>query len=304
LGWGATLGGQPIRKGEEVLSLSWPSWFRQKSEPKEKTFHLTLQSIPAISALYPRNILARERGITKNSLKIQTGMTDSNGMAQIQPSVIASGMKGKAGSVVMVQMSDGRTIIRPRTIPRNPRTPKQQASRALMKRATEAYRNLAPEQLQAWQVYTDKLQAWQQGQGVNKTLRVCDIFISLSVKYLQIHPGESVPVYPPDDLFSGDAVQVTAQGEAGRVRFKTDIPNQPGVLTELLLAPTSSPIAQPNLHAFRHMTFIAFQSGSLETTVPAGEGWHAAAIRFVRSNTGQTTPLLRVGMVRVMPNGS
>lgn len=229
-------------------------------------------------------------------------MTDSNGMAQIQLSVIGSGIKGKAGSVVMVQMPDGRTIIRPRTIPRNPRTPKQQLNRALMKRATEAYRALSPEHLQEWQVYTAKVQAWQQAQGVSKICRVCDVFISLGVKYLQIHPNGVIPSSPPTELFAGDAVQVTAQGEAGRVRFKANMPNQPGVLTELLLALTSSSISQPNPHAFRHMGFIAFQSGGLETTVQAAEGWQAAAVRFVQSDTGQTAPLLRIGTVRVLPN--
>jgi hypothetical protein len=230
-------------------------------------------------------------------------MTDSNGMAQLQPGIIASGMKGKAGSVVMVQMPDGRIIIRPRTIPRDPRTPKQQANRALLRRASEAYRNLSPEQLQAWQAYTDKVQAWQQGQGVSKTCRVCDLFISLGVKYLQIHPNGSIPSEPPMEIFAGDAVQVTAQGEPGQVRFTANIPNQPGVLTELLLAPVSSSIAQPNPHAFRHMAFIAFQPGSLEAMVPAPEGWHAAAIRFVQSNTGQVSALIRLGTVRTIAAG-
>lgn len=223
-------------------------------------------------------------------------------MAQIQLSVIGSGIKGKAGSVVMVQMPDGRTIIRPRTVPRNPRTPRQQLSRALMKRATAAYRALSPEQLQEWQVYADKVQAWQQAQGVSKICRVCDLFISLSIKYLQIYPNGVLPESPPAELFAGDAVQVTVQGEVGRVRFKANLPNQPGVLTELLLAPASSAIAKPNPHAFRHMGFIAFQSGALETTVQAAEGWHAAAVRFVQSDTGQAAPLLRVGMVRVLPD--
>lgn len=229
-------------------------------------------------------------------------MTDNNSMAQIQLSVIGNGIKGKAGSVVMVQMPDGRTIIRPRTVPHNPRTPKQQRNRALMKRATEAYRSLSPEQLQEWQVYTDKVRAWQQAQGVSKVCRVCDLFISLGVKYLQIHSNGVIPTSPPAELFAGDAVQVTAQGEAGRVRFKANMPNQLGVLTELLLAPASSSIAQPNPHAFRHMGFIAFQSGELETTVQSAEGWHAAAVRFVQSDTGQTSPLLRVGMVRILPD--
>ncbi len=221
-------------------------------------------------------------------------------MRRTQPSVLFQTLSGKAGSVVFVNPPDSATYIRPRTLPHDPRTPEQLAQRARMTRAREAYRQLSPEQFQAWHDYLHKVRRAQTPASPPTRLRVCDLFLALALKYLQMHPDAEPPRNPPADLFVGDAVSVRVEAVAGGIRFVADRPNQAGVWTELLVAQVRSWGACPNAHAFRHRGFVQFGEGGLEVVVSVSAGLYACGVRFVREATGQFTPLVRVGMVQVM----
>jgi hypothetical protein len=85
------------------------------------------------------------------------------------------------------------------------------------------------------------------------------------------------------------------------VTFTADRPNAPGVVTELLLQPLASAARRAYRDKYRTQAFVAFAPGALSATVAAAPGWHACGVRFVDSATGQATPVVELGAVRVAP---
>lgn len=213
-------------------------------------------------------------------------------MATIKGGILGEG-SGRLAGAVMVRTAAGKVYLREHVIPRNPNTEKQRAWRALRAQAMRAYRTLSPEQVQNWARY-----------GRERAIdghpwRAVDAFMALSSKFLQVDADRVIPLDPPEALFVGDAVVVVAEAGAGSVEFRALAANHAGVVTELLLAPMRTAGTNPNDRAFRHQRFVAFTGPGTESVPVDRPGWWAAAVRFVRVDTGQMSGLLRVGIVRV-----
>ena len=73
-------------------------------------------------------------------------------MALVTMNGLGIQLRGKAGSAVFAATKNG-IVLRPHTVPRNPRTPAQTAARARMARAASAWATLAPEEHAAWVAY-------------------------------------------------------------------------------------------------------------------------------------------------------
>jgi hypothetical protein len=216
--------------------------------------------------------------------------------------VIADGfgirLHGKAGNVVFAQTRFG-LVVRPRTIPRNPRTPAQMASRDRLTRASAAYRALSPAQLAAWAAYARTLTRTSPVGGPPYVPAAQNVFVGLAAKFLQVNPGESIPLDPPAAPFFGDGITVTASAVSGGVEFAASGPNAAGLVTELLLQPLTRAARAPKERGYRPQAFVAFAPGSLTYTVPAAPGAYAPAIRFVRAATGQDGALVPLPAVQV-----
>lgn len=216
-------------------------------------------------------------------------------MARVQPSVINGGISGKAGTVVFVRQANGSVTVRPRTTPRNPRTPNQEAWRGFVARAGRAFRDLDEAEYLAWAAYARE----QVAMGRATSPYPSNAFTALAAKFLQVNPSMiEPPRLPPTEAFGGDAVRVTVAGEPGGVRFSADRANAVGVVTELLLCPLRSRHEVPRPRSYRGQGFVVFGS-SLSKLVTALPGPYACAVRFVRSATGQASEVLVVGRVVV-----
>jgi hypothetical protein len=209
--------------------------------------------------------------------------------------VIADGfgikLHGKAGNVVFAQTRFG-LVVRPRTVPRNPRTPAQLASRDRLTRASAAYRALTDAQLAAWSAYARTLSRTSPAGGPPYVPAAQNVFVGLAAKFLQVNPGESIPLDPPAAPFLGDGITVTASAVSGGVEFAASGPNAVGVVTELLIQPLARAARAPKERGYRPQAFVAFAPGSLSYTVSVTPGAYAPAIRFVRAATGQQSGLL------------
>ena len=85
----------------------------------------------------------------------------------------------------------------------------------------------------------------------------------------------------------------------GAILFSASAPNSPGVLTELLTQRLAAAWRKPHPNEYRTRGFVAFESGATEAVLPCAPGAYACAIRFVRADSGQASPLLPLGTVVV-----
>lgn len=69
------------------------------------------------------------------------------------------------------------------------------------------------------------------------------------------------------------------------------------------MQPLVSPTRKPIKGAYRTATFFTFTSGNLTKNVTVPPGYYAAAYRFVRTATGQDTPLVQLPVMTVRLRG-
>ncbi len=219
-------------------------------------------------------------------------------MAKAVTSPIATGLSGKAGNVVFARTRSG-VVVRPRSAPRDARTPAQMASRARMARVVQAWRELTRAQAAQWHAYAAQQVRTDLTTGTAWRPTGLAVFNALSLKFAQANPAAPIPTTPPARPFLGDALTVAAQAAPGGVRFTASGPSTPGVLVELLLQPLRFAHQSPKARGFRSQALVAFTEGALEAFVAAPPGWTMPACRFVCAATGQDTELARLEAVEV-----
>lgn len=218
-------------------------------------------------------------------------------MARVETGVLGGALTGKAGGAVFVRTATG-VVLRPRVVPRNPRTPAQTQARENLARAVAAYRALTPAEAQAWRDYAATQYRVDPRGGTARPMTAYGAFVGLAGKFLQVTPTGAIPTMPPAFPYSGDQITVSAAGGVGAIVFTASGPNAPDSRTELLLQPLRFGSQAPQPRAYRTQAFAAFAPGALSATLPAAPGWYAAACRFVRADTGQETEVAAVGVVQ------
>src|SRR5258708_22267934 len=212
-------------------------------------------------------------------------------MATINSGILAEALHGKVGSAVFTRTASG-TVVRPRTIPRNPRTRAQTAIRANLARAVAAYRTLSTTQFAAWQAYASRQVRVDLRDGTARHPTAYAAFVGLAAKFLQVSPASAIPLNPPAFDFIGDRITLTVSTTPGKIKFTASAANTASTKTELLLQPLRFGHQAPKSRGYRTQTFAAFAAGSLSLTLNVKPGWYAAAYRFVNSQTGQETGLM------------
>ncbi len=231
----------------------------------------------------------------------------------------AGALSGKSGSTVFV-LTEGGVVVRDRVVPHNPCTAVQVFARQRLARATQAWSNMEPEQVELWEDYAQSLAQRNPATGQWRAPRPMNLFTALYVKLQQIDPAAPPPASPPTNPFFGDNVSVTVETalrhllppapssktnhlEEGEsvITFTANRPNGEGVVTELLLQPLAGRNRKAYLDKYRSQKFHVFADGSLSVEVPAQPGWYACAYRFVNLETGQDTGLAQIGKVLVAP---
>lgn len=210
-------------------------------------------------------------------------------MATVKASPWMGEMRGKLGDVVFVPQPGGVVQMRVRSIPKNPRSSAQTAWRSAMRQAGRAYQELNSKEHEAWVAY---------GKEHAPDLRVVNLFIQLSARFLLISPEGTIPMMPPGKPFFGDNIIVMASESASGVTFSADKPTQADMVTELLVQKVSSPHNRTYKEKFRSKGFSDLRRS---VTTDLAPGWYACAIRYARPSTGQSGEIIEISRVRV-PN--
>ena len=219
-------------------------------------------------------------------------------MAKVIMSGLGIELHGKAGNAVFSQTRNG-LILRPRTVPKNPRSPAQTANRLHFARASALWKTLSPAQFAAWQSYALTVEKQDPRGGIPTRPTAFHAFMALTSKYLQVHPTGTPPLNPPTSPFYGDSGNVTAAGTSGHVLFTASAANGANVATELALQPLAHAGRAPKPNLYRPVSFTPFAAGSLSFSANVPPGAYAPAFRFVNSTTGQQSDLVRLAPVLV-----
>ena len=219
-------------------------------------------------------------------------------MAKIITNGLGIELHGKAGNAVFSQTPNG-LILRPRTAPKNPRSPTQTANRLHFARASALWKTLSPAQFAAWRLFALTVTKQDLRGGTPAHPTAYHAFVGLTNKYLQVHPTGSPPLNPPTAPFYGDGVTITATGSAGHVVFTASAGNSANLVTELLLQPLAHAGRAPKANLYRPISFTLFAAGSLFFSANVAPGAYAPAFRFVNSVTGQQSPLVSLAAVLV-----
>ena len=205
---------------------------------------------------------------------------------------------GRLGDRVFLYR-DGRTISRRFVPPSDPKTPDQRLARARFAQAVRAWGALTDAQRHAWEDYGATRVRTESLWAETKTQNGYGAFLTLSLKRLHLLPGAALPVLPPDTAFSGDTATVTARAGTGEIIWRASRPNTAGVVTELLAQQTRGRTRQPSLEKYRALAFVSFTHERMATVTPRTPGTWACAVRFLCTETGQTTEMVRLPPVEV-----
>lgn len=208
-------------------------------------------------------------------------------MASVKGGIPTAGYAGKFGSAVFYERA-GRLVMRERVAGRNPRTLLQVQNRRGFGGVAKLWPALSDEAADAWAAYGETV-------GTSGYLA----FMSLTRKWLLVHPAGTAPSLPPDGPFFGDNVRLRIDDAAGAgdsgVVLRANQPNAPGVTTEILVQRLANRRRKTGNRDWRTEGFVTFEAGALEVALPLEAGAWAVAFRFVRLESGQATEMGVVG---------
>ena len=219
-------------------------------------------------------------------------------MATMNDGVLGGNLRGKAGSTVFSQTKNG-TVVRPRTDPKNPRTPLQQAARLRMTRANAAWKTVSSDAMTGWATYCAMLARVRIQEGNKKPVAPHLVFRGLACKYLQVHPHDAVPLDAPGSVFAGDTIGFQLFDDTGAILLISTSGNADGVVTEVLLQRLAHVNRTPLLRAYRTQAFNHFALSGQVLRLHVRAGVYAVAYRMVNDSTGEAGGLFELGVVTV-----
>lgn len=212
-------------------------------------------------------------------------------MSKVAFTPIVGNARGKVGNTVFTKARNGATI-RIRVKPLNPRSSGQQSVRSYLAAASRAFKALSASDLGEWENYAAGLTYVNPVSGQSYHPAAINIFNKLSVKFLQVTPAGTIPSTPPATPFTGDAVTVAATADTDSITWTASGANGAGIKTECLYQLLPSANRKPSATGYKSAGFYAAAGGSLTNDVTLDAGIYATAYRFVKTATGEATPLV------------
>ncbi len=198
---------------------------------------------------------------------------------------------GRLGDRVYLK-GGGRLRSRKYTPSPDPRTAKQQTRRSCFAQVSQTWRTLTETQRTAWNEYGAGRARTAQTWAETSTQTGYGAFMTLMLKRLQAQPDADLRTGPPEALFAGDTVTVTAQAGVGEIAWQASGPNAPGVATELLAQPMRRMQGLACPEKYRALAFVSFTDMHAAERTPLAPGLWACAARFVHKSTGQAAALV------------
>lgn len=210
-------------------------------------------------------------------------------MALFKLGAFADYLSGKSGNTVFVRTKSG-TVVRDHVIPTNPNTGAQEFVRGNLRNASQTFRGMTTNQVKTWNQYASNFRTRSRG-GRLKAKNGINVFCALAAKFLQVNPGGTIPLTPPTTVFLGDNITLSVTAGTGTLTFTPSGNNSANVKTEILLQPLASANRKPQKGAYRSQGFYTMNPLS-PTVINVPSGHYAVAYRFVKTTTGQDTPLV------------
>ena len=219
-------------------------------------------------------------------------------MARVIYSANIEDVRGKLGHTVHTRARSGKTL-RSTAVPKRTVKPSQAQSRYRVARVSRLYKSLTPTQLAAWKAYAATLV--KHDSVTNKTYAPAPgtVFCALASKFLQYRPGDPVPLTPPTAPFVGDSQNLILSTATGQIQVYTQDPNSDNVATEVWLQPLPSNARHPSAKAYTSAGFIQFSRDTDTLILNVIPGWYAVAYSYLQFETGQKTPCVLLGTVKV-----
>ncbi len=214
-------------------------------------------------------------------------------MAVVKPGIGLGGLSGTSGGAVFATLRDGTVIVRERPGWRGSPTRAQTLSRQAFRRAAGSWGGLTREEQASWLAWARLSDPFAGADGAVRA------YVSLAVRWLAVNPMGTPPKLPPAAPFAGDAVAVAATAAPGALVYSPDRANAAGIVTELLGVRVRSWLANPRDRDFRALGQAAFSGAGAAVSVPVKSGRYATAVRFVRVASGQSSSVLRLGVLGV-----
>ncbi len=218
-------------------------------------------------------------------------------MPKAQLSELLAALSGSFGDLVVSTGKRG-TVVRQKPTYARVATPDQKEGEARFQTAGKVWSSFTSAEAEGWNRYALTLLHTNSLTGERYSPTGYNVFLSLTLKFLQINPGESVPRTPPASGAPLDAFLLLLTPGAEGVVFTAEGQNTPGVKTEILLQTLPNPRRKPT-SKYVSKGFFTFTALSRRVGLPVPPGAYAGAYRFVNAASGTMSPLITLGKIEV-----
>lgn len=183
--------------------------------------------------------------------------------------------------------------------PKLPPSPAKEAVNQRLKEVGRIWATLTQEEARTWDEYSKLIHQSERRLSFEPRRAANNLFTSLTTRFLAVNPNAEPPRTAPPYIFGGEGVSVNVTTNLGELTFTANRPNNPDITTELLIKKLKDANKLGPMTGFRSQGFITFTPDNLTQTLTLPRGNYGAAVRFIRTDTGQATSILVVGRVEV-----
>ncbi len=220
-------------------------------------------------------------------------------MALLKMDVLGSAVSGTSGNAVFAETPYG-TVIRSRPRANNPNTLAQTQQRYAFTRAQSEYRTLTRVQNAAWKQYALSPMSDDPDTGQPGGRTAYSAFLSLSVRYLSLHPQGTLPRLPPQFPYAGDPVLFAVSTQPDQIVVTASAANSPTTRTVIQLIALKFESQAYRLRDLKTAAVHRFTPDALTLTLNVAPGWYALATHFISADTGQHTARIEYEPFEVM----
>jgi hypothetical protein len=219
-------------------------------------------------------------------------------MALLKENILSNGISGTVGNAVFADTPQG-TVVRSRPRPNNPNTEAQARQRYAFTKAQATYRTLTPQENAAWKRYALSPLSNNPDTGAPGGRTAYAAWISLSMRWIALHPDADPPRMPPEFPYAGDPIKFSLTPQANAIVLTATNANSSQTVTVVQWIALEFPSQSFQLRQMRVAAIHPFTAGNLTLTLPAAPGWYVVATHFVSTETGQYTASTRSDAVEV-----
>lgn len=207
-------------------------------------------------------------------------------MGKIVTSYGINKMTGKVGDAVFSIEEGGVGMRSYNALSKQPFTPAQLAIEAAFTKANQTWPTIGFEAAEAWRAWGRKQKVRNELTGKYRDREGKDCFVGCYAKILQLGSTTAIP-NPPFGTYSGDSPVLSALLNPSGLDVESSSANKAGTTTELMIQELPSAVALPTPDGYRTVGFVAFEAGSLSTTVDLAPGFYLFAYQFVEIASGR-----------------